>query len=67
MERFEDKDRLDEALTNAIGSESKKPDFEKWKEQHADPVRNKSLWRSSRNSTGLSNRAGRQKNYCKSA
>jgi hypothetical protein len=29
MERLEDKNWLDEALTEAIGSEGKKPDFEK--------------------------------------
>ncbi len=38
MERLEDKNRLDEALTKAIGSEGKKPDFEKWKQQHLEAV-----------------------------
>ena len=38
MERLEDKNRLDEALTEAIGSEGKKPDFEKWKQQHPEAV-----------------------------
>jgi hypothetical protein len=38
MERLEDKNRLDEALTEAIGSEGKKPDFEKWKQLHPEAV-----------------------------
>ncbi len=40
MERFEDKNWLDEALTEAIaiGAEDTKPDFEKWKEQHLKAV-----------------------------
>ena len=38
MERFEDKNWLDEALTEAIGSEGKKPDFEKWKAEHPEAV-----------------------------
>ena len=38
MERFEDKNWLDEALTEVIGSESKKPDFDKWKQQHRRAV-----------------------------
>ncbi|MHC4330439.1 MAG: hypothetical protein ACYSWW_20220 [Planctomycetota bacterium] len=38
MERLEDKNRLDEALTKAIGSEEQKPDFEKWKQQHPEAV-----------------------------
>ena len=38
MERLEDKNRLDEALTEAIGSEEKKPDFEKWKQEHPEAV-----------------------------
>ena len=38
MERLEDKNRLDEALTEAIGSEGKKPDFEKWKQEHPEAV-----------------------------
>jgi outer membrane lipoprotein-sorting protein len=38
MERLEDKNRLDEALTEAIGSEGKKPDFEKWKQTHMQAV-----------------------------
>ncbi len=29
---------LDEALTEAIGSKGKKPDFEKWKQQHTEAV-----------------------------
>ena len=39
MERLEDKNHLDEALTEAIGSEGKKPDFEKWKQQHPGAVK----------------------------
>jgi len=38
MKRFEDKNWLDEALTDAIGSEGQKPDFEKWKKQHPKAV-----------------------------
>jgi len=38
MERFEDKDRLDEVLKDAIVAEDKKPNFEKWKEQHPKAV-----------------------------
>jgi len=38
MERLEDKNWLDKALTDAIGAEDKKPDFEKWKEQHPQAV-----------------------------
>ena len=38
MERLEDKNRFDEALTKAIGSEEQKPDFEKWKQQHLEAV-----------------------------
>lgn len=38
MERFEDNNWLDEALTEAIGSEGKKPDFEKWKQTHRRAV-----------------------------
>ncbi|MDH4238561.1 MAG: hypothetical protein OEW48_03255 [Phycisphaerae bacterium] len=38
MERSEDKNWLDEALTEAIGSEGKKPDFEKWKQEHPEAV-----------------------------
>jgi hypothetical protein len=38
MERLEDKNRLDEALTEAIGSEEQKPDFENWKGQHREAV-----------------------------
>jgi hypothetical protein len=38
MERFEDKNWLDEALTDAIGAEGKKPDFEKWKVEHPEAV-----------------------------
>ncbi|MBW8040711.1 MAG: hypothetical protein FVQ85_11995 [Planctomycetes bacterium] len=38
MERLEDKNRLDEALTKAIGSEEQKPDFENWKQQHLEAV-----------------------------
>ncbi|HUS72793.1 MAG TPA: hypothetical protein VMY06_06965 [Sedimentisphaerales bacterium] len=38
MERFEDQNWLDEALTEAIGSEGKKPDFEKWKAEHPEAV-----------------------------
>jgi len=38
MERLEDKNRLDETLTEAIGSEEKEPDFEKWKQQHPEAV-----------------------------
>ncbi|MHC4544808.1 MAG: LolA family protein [Planctomycetota bacterium] len=38
MERLEDKNWLDEALTEAIGSKGKKPDFEKWKGQHPEAV-----------------------------
>ena len=39
MERFEDKNRLDEALAEAIGSEGKKADFEKWKAEHPKAVK----------------------------
>ena len=38
MERFEDKNWLDEALTDAIGAEDTKPNFEKWKEQHPKAI-----------------------------
>ena len=38
MERLEDKNWLDEALTEAIGSEGKKPDFEQWKQKHPEAV-----------------------------
>ena len=38
MKRFEDKNWLDKALTEAIGAEDKKPDFEKWKEKHPQAV-----------------------------
>jgi len=38
MERFEDKNWLDEVLTESIGAEDKKPDFKKWKEQHPQAV-----------------------------
>jgi outer membrane lipoprotein-sorting protein len=38
MERLEDKNQLDEALTKAIGSEGQKPDFEKWKQEHPEAV-----------------------------
>ena len=38
MERPEDKNRLDETLTDAIGAEDTKPDFEKWKEQYPQAV-----------------------------
>jgi hypothetical protein len=38
MERLEDKNWLDEALTEAIGSEGKKPDFEKWKREHPEAI-----------------------------
>jgi len=38
MERLEDKNRLDEALTEAIGSGGKKPDFEKWKQLHPEAI-----------------------------
>jgi len=38
MERLEDKNWLDKALTEAIGSEEKKPNFEKWKQEHPEAV-----------------------------
>lgn len=38
MERFEDKNWLDEALTEAIGTEESKANFEKWKQEHAEAV-----------------------------
>jgi hypothetical protein len=38
MERLEDKNRFDKALTKAIGSEEKEPDFEKWKQKHPEAV-----------------------------
>jgi len=38
MERFENQNWLDEALTEAIGAEGKKPDFEKWKAEHPEAV-----------------------------
>ena len=38
MERLEDKNWLDEALTEAIGSEEKKPNFDKWKQGHPQAV-----------------------------
>jgi hypothetical protein len=38
MERLEDKNWLDAALTEAIGSEGKKPDFEQWKQKHPEAV-----------------------------
>jgi len=38
MDRPKDKNRLDEALTDAIGAEDTKPDFEKWKKQHPQAV-----------------------------
>jgi len=53
MERSEDKNWLDEALTNAIGSETQKPDFEKWKQQHPEAVEM------------LTSRAGRESSVAK--
>ncbi|NIP23804.1 MAG: hypothetical protein GWN67_01265 [Phycisphaerae bacterium] len=38
MEQTFDNNLLDEALTEAIGSEEQKPDFEKWKQQHPEAV-----------------------------
>jgi ferric-dicitrate binding protein FerR (iron transport regulator) len=38
MKRAEDKDWLDEALTEAIGSKRSTTDFEKWKETHPEAV-----------------------------
>lgn len=38
MEHKVDNKWLDEALTNAIGSGEKEPDFEKWKQQHPEAV-----------------------------
>jgi len=38
MEQKVNNNWLDEALTEAIGSEEQKPDFEKWKQQHPEAV-----------------------------
>jgi len=38
MKQLEKNKWLDEALTEAIGSEGKKPDFEKWKQQYPEAV-----------------------------
>jgi outer membrane lipoprotein-sorting protein len=38
MEHKVDNKWLDEALTEAIGSEEQKPDFEKWKQQHPEAI-----------------------------
>ena len=38
MKRSEDKNWLDEALTEVISAKDMKPDFEKWKEQHPQAV-----------------------------
>jgi hypothetical protein len=38
MKRVENNKWLDDALTEVIGSEGKKPDFEKWKQQHPEAV-----------------------------
>jgi len=38
MDRFDNDNWLDEALTKAIGSQETKPNFEKWKQDHPEAV-----------------------------